>query len=419
MIRVYFVDDEPLALIGMQGILDWPALGYEVAGTARNGADALRAIESLRPDIVVTDIMMPVMDGLELAEACRKRDAILPVFIMLTSYDELDYVKRSIRIGAVEYLNKMELTAESLTAALERARAIVEKEAALRAPAGARSGDALAPYRERVFTQLYGSGFASRDALDHAMAQLGIRFDAPAYTVAIAALQCGDEPIERLGELVTGMARMAGEVLPSLLPCWVTGMDLRLFCALVPLDDPRAMQARLAPALEKTSDILQKYFGSPLYWSVGASVTDIMQISRSQQSAFDALPLLNAARPILFCGESAALDRGAQIVLQAREYIRRNLDKRLSLNDVAANFNFSPNYFSQLFTENSEDSFVEFVTAERVTAAKRLMAATDLKIYEISERVGFASPCYFSKVFKKSEGISPREYIKKVRNERT
>lgn len=58
---------------------------------------------------------------------------------------------------------------------------------------------------------------------------------------------------------------------------------------------------------------------------------------------------------------------------------------------------------------------MEFVTATRITAAKELMASTDLKVYEISDRVGFDSAFYFSKVFKKLEGVSPREYMQRMK----
>ena len=57
----------------------------------------------------------------------------------------------------------------------------------------------------------------------------------------------------------------------------------------------------------------------------------------------------------------------------------------------------------------------EFVTATRITAAKELMASTDLKVYEISDKVGFDSAFYFSKVFKKLEGVSPREYMQRMK----
>ena len=68
MIRVLLVDDEPLVLIGMQSMLNWSEQGCELVGTARNGAEALEKIGTLHPDIVISDIRMPVMDGLQLAE---------------------------------------------------------------------------------------------------------------------------------------------------------------------------------------------------------------------------------------------------------------------------------------------------------------------------------------------------------------
>ena len=99
----------------------------------------------------------------------------------------------------------------------------------------------------------------------------------------------------------------------------------------------------------------------------------------------------------------------------AKAQVDEHLSERLTLNDVAAVFNFSPNYLSQLFAQNSESGFVEFVTATRITAAKELMASTDLKVYEISDKVGFDSAFYFSKVFKKLEGVSPREYMQRMK----
>lgn len=115
------------------------------------------------------------------------------------------------------------------------------------------------------------------------------------------------------------------------------------------------------------------------------------------------------------CKPNTPLDHRAQVVAQVQQYIRAHLAEKLTLNDVAAVFNFSPNYLSQLFAQNSERGFVEYVTTARIAAAKELMAATDLKIYEVSSRVGFDSAFYFSKVFKKLEGASPREYIQRMK----
>ena len=94
MLRILLVDDAPLVLIGLQGMLEWEKLGYTVCGTARNGKLALELIEREKPDIVIADVKMPVMDGLTLARTCRERNA-LPAFIMLTSFEEFDYIKQA------------------------------------------------------------------------------------------------------------------------------------------------------------------------------------------------------------------------------------------------------------------------------------------------------------------------------------
>lgn len=416
MTRVLLVDDEPLVLIGMQSMIDWAAKGFELAGTARNGGEALEKIEELKPDIVVSDIRMPVMDGLTLAARCREKDAALPAFIMLTSYEEFDYVRRSIGMGAVDYLVKLDLTPENLCAALDRARAVVQKEKALRAPA-APSSAGLESYRDRFFIQLYTGTFSTEEQITAAAKELGLALDAPWYAVAIADIRNRELDPEQQATLSAGVTRMAADVMPKYQPCYVTGVDLRHFSVLLPLQDPDRLEADFGAVLQKVNTILYKYFSAGLWWAVGRPVQTLHEVCTSRRTAFSALPLLSEEQPTLFCRAEARtnLDHRARIVAEVQEYIRHHLDSKLSLNDVAAVFNFSPGYLSQLFTQNGETSFVEFVTETRIAAAKDMMASTDLKIYEISERLGFESAFYFSKVFKKLEGVSPRAYLQKLR----
>ena len=161
MFKVLLVDDEPLVLVGLQGMLDWNELGWEVAGTARNGKDALALIKEKSPDLVLCDIKMPVMGGLALAKRCQELDLGLPVFIMLTSYEEFDYVRQSMNLGVLEYLIKLELTPHTLETALRRAENCIQRERALRAPGSASLSPAggLSQYKERFFLQLYGGFF--------------------------------------------------------------------------------------------------------------------------------------------------------------------------------------------------------------------------------------------------------------------
>jgi len=416
MFKVLLVDDEPLVLIGLQGMVDWAQLGWEIIGTARNGKDALKLIRENTPDLVLCDIKMPVMGGLALVKRCQELDLGLPIFIMLTSYEEFDYVKRSLSLGVLEYLVKLDLTAQSLENALHRAENRIQRERALRAPGSAAlsPADGLMQYRERFFLQLYGGLFDDREEFLRLCGEFDLRFDSPCYVVAIGALDNHALETPALATLSAAITNMAADTLPKYMPCTVTGMDLRHFSVLFPLPGQEELEQRLTPVLEKAGSLLCGYFGTPIRWAVGKPVQDILDVCESHRAAFSTLSLLSGKTPIVYC-RSQSQDYHAQQVAQVQEYICRNLDKRLSLNEVASVFGFSPNYLSQLFAQWGESGFVEFVTATRVNAAKDLMATTDLKVYEISERVGFENQFYFSKVFKKVEGITPRAYMQRVR----
>ena len=319
------------------------------------------------------------------------------------------------RRGAYALGGKAGSNADSLTAALEHARDTAEKEKKLRMPSPAPVS--LDTFRDRLFLQLYGGLFTDRAVFDRQCAELGVTFKAPRHIVAVGSLQTPDLPTSQLVTLSTGVTRMAAETLPKYRPCRVTAMDLRHFSVLLPLEADEDPETVLAPILKTAGQILYNYFSTAIYWAVGRPVNDILKISESQHDAFAALPLLHEGEPVAFYHESpnTQLDHRAQVVGQVQQYIRDHLSERLTLNDVAAVFNFSPNYLSQLFAQNSESGFVEFVTATRITAAKELMASTDLKVYEISDKVGFDSAFYFSKVFKKLEGVSPREYMQRMK----
>ena len=121
MTRLLIADDEPLVCVGLRSMLQWEDYGIEIVGTARNGRQAAEMIESLRPDIVITDIKMPLKTGLELAEECNRKYGKLPLFIILTSFEEFEFVRRALEFQAVDYLVKLELTAETLAASIRRA----------------------------------------------------------------------------------------------------------------------------------------------------------------------------------------------------------------------------------------------------------------------------------------------------------
>lgn len=117
MLKVLFADDEPLMLEGLRFLVDWEGLDFEVCGEALDGEDALQLIHSIRPDLVITDVRMPVIDGLELIRIFAESD-FQPKFIIFSGYADFEYAKEALKYGVSNYLTKP-LDERELTEALQ------------------------------------------------------------------------------------------------------------------------------------------------------------------------------------------------------------------------------------------------------------------------------------------------------------
>lgn len=128
--RVLLVDDEEDIREGISRKMDWLGLGFSLVGEAANGQDALELAEALRPDVILTDIKMPFMDGLEL---CRILTDRLPAsrFVVFSGFDAFEYAKQAIQMNVVEYILKP-INADELSAVLRRLKEELDRERAER-----------------------------------------------------------------------------------------------------------------------------------------------------------------------------------------------------------------------------------------------------------------------------------------------
>jgi YesN/AraC family two-component response regulator len=127
MLKVLIVDDEYIARFGLKSCIPWEASGFELVGTADDGISALEIIKEARPHIVIADIKMPRMDGIELLKLTRAFDKNV-CFIMLTCLDDVHSVKTAIKAGADDYISKLSMRPEELLSILANMKANIERQ---------------------------------------------------------------------------------------------------------------------------------------------------------------------------------------------------------------------------------------------------------------------------------------------------
>ena len=121
VLKVLIVDDDATMRIGLKSMIPWEQHGYELIGDANDGKQELELVHAHSPHIIITDMKMPVMDGISLIRTLKKENFPC-TFLVLSSYDDFDLVKAALKLGAIDYLLKLELDSHALLSSLAEAR---------------------------------------------------------------------------------------------------------------------------------------------------------------------------------------------------------------------------------------------------------------------------------------------------------
>lgn len=116
--RVMIVDDEAILRTGILHLCNWSEYGIEIVAQAANGQEALQLIEAADPHVVITDIVMPVMDGVELTKTMRAQYPDIKI-VVLSSYSEYNYVREVFKYGVTDYLLKPRVSATELVSLIQ------------------------------------------------------------------------------------------------------------------------------------------------------------------------------------------------------------------------------------------------------------------------------------------------------------
>lgn len=533
MIKLLIADDEPLVQIGIKSMLNWADFGIEVCGTAMNGAVALEMIEQYSPEIVITDIRMPIMDGLELARVCRETYGRIPLFLILTSYEEFELARQALSYEVVDYLIKLELDADSLEKSVRRTLERLEEIKASQTVRAA-GRPLLQNYLDKFFLRLLHNLFDNEEQFKLQAKDLGLDFNNQYFTVAhcqILEESVGKMSHEKLMNLYNSTMQMVKDILNRHLPCHMVSLDLKHFSVIfhAPLESLKD-GGTIMEALSQASTMVHKYFNVRLMAGIGSAADSPLKISDSYQDArvafstatpkdpfrdynqakpediknsfnitlfkndltkafeeldarilydtltqiiqlFSSNPLrylqaIDGASNILYLvlslmpsGEECLVEIFSDdadnyrslyrmgnveqvsewmtrlrdglcdtlkskrvtykehIISNIQKYILNHCDERLTLNEISALFGLSPNYLSAMFKKTCGIGFSEYINQVKISRAKTMLLEKDMKVYEAAGCLGFESAFYFSKVFKKITGLSPREFVQQAGKE--
>lgn len=520
--RVIIVDDEEIIREGIQKHIPWEELGYELVGTAGNGMEALKLFLREEIDLLVTDICMPVMDGLELLKNVNESYP-LTRSIVLSGHDEFNYAQQCLKLGVKDYVLKP-ITPRELKHLLRKMKEELEREEQeknFKESLKKHMEESLPVLREKflnewvcqpmeeekinskfstllmnpllqpyqvLLLQLDHSNQEEEQLLQFAITEIvkeyflkypnmvifsnfkgqtvlvltgsstNVYSDAPLFSL----LQEAKELIQkRLNVTVTvGIGNPVHykkdvhlsfkEATDALEYRFLMGINQIIFIGDL---EKRKVSLSIALELEKkllftikmgtiqqTHDLIEAIFSAWGKADVGTCkwyVTElIIMINKTfSELDVDAMELWGDPHQLLndlhqhktlyqikdllteICQKANVLINEKRkhstraLIAQAKMFIENNYgDIDLSLGRVCEELHVSPSYFSLIFKKETQNTFVEFLTKVRLEKAKKLLKTSDLKNYEIAEKIGFTDPQYFSTVFKKHVGVTPTEY---------
>ncbi len=525
-IKVFLVEDESIVREGLRDMIPWEQYGFAFAGEAADGEVALPQVRRIRPDILITDIKMPFMDGLSLSRLVN-RELPNTKIIILSGYDDFEYAQQAIELHVDQYLLKP-ITKTNMIRALEQTRKKIEEEQDQKEylQQFTREARKYEDYSRRSFFEKLVSGALSVQEIYEQAEALEMDLDAECYNIVLFSIHAPGS--------VTGYSEALAKTEEELLQYFLRIPDMLLFrssllshAVLI-----RGSRQNVETLTKQCTEMIAQYCSSsemPTDWhvAVGTPVarlsglhqcyaevshalafrhliprqhvltTDLLRQNRDENESYSALDsgkldpvlitgfvekglveevgdfvsdffedlgnntesmmfrhylilsvriqALSAIRGLGIDGQvlaqrfpPAEIDlsgeelktyfrdvlysairlrdeetqkQSGSLVSSALQYIDQHYtEESISLNSVAKAINVSTNYLSAIFSQSVGQSFVEYLTQKRMTRAKQFLRQSNRRAGEIAAEVGYKDPRYFSFVFKKTQGCTPREY---------
>lgn len=355
MLTVMIVDDMDFDRLDIRRLKLWgEKSGFTIVEEAKNGHEALSKLEMNPVDLIITDIKMPKVDGIELLEKIMVQN-LCPCVVLLSDYSDFNYVRRGLVLGAFDYLKKP-INENEFDNLLARTRNFIleKRKEAERVRRLEEKADTYVPKADvnHIIECIKNGDFGAINAADHIVNVLRVNSNNDIFK--------------------------AETILKSII-------------------------------LEITEAIFKKYEWINKFLSASElknmNFTDCNTIEglgtvfiRNISTITSAVYMLNYS------------NTGNEAVNQICNYVLNNVDDGISLGIVAHNTFMNKTYISELFKQKTGIGFIEYITTVKMERAKRLLKEGNFKIYEIGEKLGYKDIEYFSRQFKKYSGCTPIEY---------
>jgi two-component system response regulator YesN len=376
-LKVLIADDELLVRKGLRMTVDWSKYGMRVVADAPNGSLGWERFLEHRPQIVITDIVMPELDGIQLAKKIKSVQPETKI-LFLSCYNDFSYAKEGIRIGISDFILKTSLDDSQMEDCLARIQAELRNQ-------GAKAQRGHSPFAlEEAVTEWLADG--NRSAAERIRDWLARQWKRAhscgyVYQLFINGTNGGEK---RLGELLRAF--------PADRPVFRAGQDA---CAY--------MMARDEDAAELEADLARLKRSEPgLDWRKTGALSSPEQWLEKVHELYRwreierRYPIRN--------------DLHREVVLKAIDYIERHLDRDLRASEIAHRIGVSRSYFSTIFKETTGESLISFITNRKLEQAKRMLRTTSFRLDDIAEQVGIGDTKYFAKWFKKGTSMTPGQY---------
>jgi two-component system response regulator YesN len=523
MKKVFIADDEFVVRIGLTSNIPWEENGFVVCGVAKNGQEAIEKMKIAFPDILITDIQMPLVDGLSLIKAVKEYNKDMRT-IIISHYEDFSYAKEAIKLGVFEYILKSDLTPELLLDTIKELSDVIDAEKQTNVLPEAPDITKKSSQADSFLLELINGRLNTQEEIDSFLAKSPIVFTYESFFFIICNIEKGEDDEDSENSSIL-LKRNFQEIVDQIIcerKISLMGFVLNnRLISLFNIDQSEYQETPDKPLLNIADRIKKnicKFLNVDLCLgisSIGHSLADInslfLQASRAQENSFFGTSKICIYKePDLFGSDCPKLDLGllknaiqfvdieqltdyitsifdrlcnterrdfvynvfidflsyAKIISneinideskkykpnyniyeqlnnikilekyvldvylelisstgagkngysftinKCKEYIKKNYMKNITLHDVADHVQLSKSYLSLLFKQETGINFSAYLKNYRIEKSKTLLKETNLKMYEVSEKVGLDNAFYFSKLFKEVTGISCRDYRK-------